>query len=917
MSQTSSSPCAPGSADHCSERACSSPALLWPRKWAPLLLSLAIALAFRALATQAQCTAEFVTCLDDGTKAWPTTTQHADDSEQCAVNFSLPACAFFASLQSEVGGGQCGWTDVVAGKHGPAFLVLEGVRCLLPVVLPSFAEPLDLAKPHDDLCPVDAEAPPDDEASDVIALHEASFFSVVDGAAPAVAEPDFEPCVSSPLCSSFDGLRPDSTSACRLAGVAPPDSNDAGAQQVHTALLRLQGTIETTDGQKSTVVHNNTTTVVHGRGHLDTLAPAPPPVDSGLRHPNNVVLSIPLSIPVCPTTWGLPNDVAVKYADSYSDVCASAWASPARAPLGITPASQPPPPPPPPPSVVGEEDEASLSLSVPPSTLLVQVVLRFLLNDDSGGLVQAPFATNICHDVLTTLFTIFTGAVLVPIIVAPPRHSLGASSSSRGRTLRLTLPLVLVLCVATPAVASVYSSEGKGLQFSRPTSDGGALETAGTELQFDGDKELTTPLRATVTDLVSGACTETSRLLDDDERNGRLEAAAFDNDNYETNKMSLAAYAAATHNPAKKGEPEYAAGGANPWTTAFSDGEMKVQLVGTAADQSSSRSIGRMSPPDDDLTEWSLAAESADNPAKKAAPDEGGTVGGVDPGTPRPPDDDMNGNFLVAENSALRPPHDGGKAGSVSTGTTATTTLNDDVTNGSLKGDANAVSTKSSNAPPTESRNRGLASTTVLTQDFLAAYNSAAVGDTINLTPSATAYTGSSCTGSASSDPTSLCMTKAVTIACAVGTGSGSCTFNGLNTGTNGRRLVIVETGTTTTTTFQQLTFTKGYVGGMNLGSGMFISKSTTTILFCEFKSNTAGYGGGGLFISSSTVALTSCKFTSNSGVRSVVQLACLIPQILTSLFSSLLSSLGQFQPVRNKPSTFSACLPDTANTNL
>ena len=334
MSQTSSSPCAPGSADHCSERACSSPALLWPRKWAPLLLSLAIALAFRALATQAQCTAEFVTCLDDGTKAWPTTTQHADDSEQCAVNFSLPACAFFASLQSEVGGGQCGWTDVVAGKHGPAFLVLEGVRCLLPVVLPSFAEPLDLAKPHDDLCPVDAEAPPDDEASDVIALHEASFFSVVDGAAPAVAEPDFEPCVSSPLCSSFDGLRPDSTSACRLAGVAPPDSNDAGAQQVHTALLRLQGTIETTDGQKSTVVHNNTTTVVHGRGHLDTLAPAPPPVDSGLRHPNNVVLSIPLSIPVCPTTWGLPNDVAVKYADSYSDVCASAWASPARAPLG-------------------------------------------------------------------------------------------------------------------------------------------------------------------------------------------------------------------------------------------------------------------------------------------------------------------------------------------------------------------------------------------------------------------------------------------------------------------------------------------------------------------------------------------------------------------------------------------------------
>lgn len=109
---------------------------------------------------------------------------------------------------------------------------------------------------------------------------------------------------------------------------------------------------------------------------------------------------------------------------------------------------------------------------------------------------------------------------------------------------------------------------------------------------------------------------------------------------------------------------------------------------------------------------------------------------------------------------------------------------------------------------------RALAITTVLTQDLLAAYNSAAVDDTIYLTPSATAFTGLACDTLAWSVPSALCMSKAVTIACAVGTASGSCTLDGLNTGTNGWRVVLVQTGTSTTK-FRQLTFKRGYTVSM------------------------------------------------------------------------------------------------------
>ena len=125
--------------------------------------------------------------------------------------------------------------------------------------------------------------------------------------------------------------------------------------------------------------------------------------------------------------------------------------------------------------------------------------------------------------------------------------------------------------------------------------------------------------------------------------------------------------------------------------------------------------------------------------------------------------------------------------------------------------------------PHDEASSRLLATVTVLTQNLLATYNSAAVGDTINLTPSNTAYTGAACNGG----DTSLCMTKAVSILCAVDTASGGCTFDGLNTGTNGRRVVLVETGTSTTTSFHQITFTRGYVVRK---ATLFLSESSSLL---------------------------------------------------------------------------------------
>ena len=73
---------------------------------------------------------------------------------------------------------------------------------------------------------------------------------------------------------------------------------------------------------------------------------------------------------------------------------------------------------------------------------------------------------------------------------------------------------------------------------------------------------------------------------------------------------------------------------------------------------------------------------------------------------------------------------------------------------------------------------------------------------------------------------------------------------------------------------------------------------------------------GGGMCIFSSTVTLTSCTFTSNTAVRSVVQVGCLVLQILTSLFLSLFCRSVDFRMCVNSRSC-SGRLPDVANTNL
>jgi hypothetical protein len=83
-------------------------------------------------------------------------------------------------------------------------------------------------------------------------------------------------------------------------------------------------------------------------------------------------------------------------------------------------------------------------------------------------------------------------------------------------------------------------------------------------------------------------------------------------------------------------------------------------------------------------------------------------------------DDVISRSSLEADNSALWQLHDD-EANSISS---RTTTPHDDETDGASKGGARALSTVSSPAPlSAETRNRWLATTTVLTQDLLIAYN--------------------------------------------------------------------------------------------------------------------------------------------------------------------------------------------------
>jgi hypothetical protein len=199
------------------------------------------------------------------------------------------------------------------------------------------------------------------------------------------------------------------------------------------------------------------------------------------------------------------------------------------------------------------------------------------------------------------------------------------------------------------------------------------------------------------------------------------------------------------------------------------------------------------------------SAASASNFESSVLPDERKGVGGLVPGPRRFSEDDgMIRNPLAGHELAQ---HD-------ETSERGNRTRMDQDDDDKEKSEHNmfgVLSAVPSTDPHDEASSRLLATMTVLTQNLLAAYNSAAVGDTINLTPISTAYTGAACDPNGWGELSSLCMTKAVSFLCAVGTASGSCTFDGLNTETNGRRVVIVETGTSTVTAFQQISFARGY----------------------------------------------------------------------------------------------------------
>jgi hypothetical protein len=237
----------------------------------------------------------------------------------------------------------------------------------------------------------------------------------------------------------------------------------------------------------------------------------------------------------------------------------------------------------------------------------------------------------------------------------------------------------------------------------------------------------------------------------------------------------------------------------DPETTAERGGTVGSRGGGKIQSTNSKRSSSSWKTESPDLGD-TVSAVSASHFESSMTPDYREGVDGLGPGPKRLPEDDgMRRNSPVGLELAQ---HE-----ETIKGGNRTRIVHDDDGETSEHSNIGVLSAMPSADPTDEASSRLLATVTVLTQDLLAAYNSAAVGDTINLTPSSTAFTGAACNGG----DTSLCMTKAVSILCAVGTASGSCTFDGLNTGTNGRRVVSVQTGTSATTVFQQITFTRGY----------------------------------------------------------------------------------------------------------
>ena len=81
--------------------------------------------------------------------------------------------------------------------------------------------------------------------------------------------------------------------------------------------------------------------------------------------------------------------------------------------------------------------------------------------------------------------------------------------------------------------------------------------------------------------------------------------------------------------------------------------------------------------------------------------------------------------------------------------------------------------------------------------------------------------------------------------------------------GTSGVRVLICQSGETSTTVFQNLVIQNGYADD---GGGMYNDSSSPTLTNCTFTSNSADiYGGGMANEDASSPTLTNCTFTSNS----------------------------------------------------
>jgi len=133
--------------------------------------------------------------------------------------------------------------------------------------------------------------------------------------------------------------------------------------------------------------------------------------------------------------------------------------------------------------------------------------------------------------------------------------------------------------------------------------------------------------------------------------------------------------------------------------------------------------------------------------------------------------------------------------------------------------------------------------------DIQAAINAASNGDTIQLAAGQYDIT-------TTIDPGG----KQVTI---LGTVDGNGDPTSILDGGGTFRVLICQSGETSTTVFENLVIQNGFA---NNGGGMSnLYSSNPTLTNCTFTSNSADYGGGMYNGSSSSPALTDCTFTSNS----------------------------------------------------